>query len=152
MEINSVNYGNSIFSQTLLDLKNQLTTLQTQLASGQKSTTYAGMGVNEGFAVAARSQLASISAFTDTMTNITTNIGVANTALQSMVDIGKTVQNSANSSSQALNSSGQTIGQQTAAAQLSSMLAILNTQSGDRFLFSGSAINTPSEGWIYNIL
>jgi flagellar hook-associated protein 3 FlgL len=152
MAINSVNYGNSIFSQTLLDLKNQLTTLQTQLASGQKSTTYAGMGVNEGFAIAARSQLASISAFTDTMTNITTNIGVANTALQSMVDIGKTVQNSANSSSQALNSSGQTIGQQTAAAQLSSMLAILNTQSGDRFLFSGSAINTPSVASSDNIL
>jgi flagellar hook-associated protein 3 FlgL len=144
MAINSVNFGNSVLSQAVLDLKNQLTTLQAQLASGQKSTTYAGMGVNEGFAVAARSQLASISAFTDTMTNVTTNINVANTALQSMVNIGTTVRNSANSSSQALNSSGQTVGQQTAAAELSTMVGILNTQSGDRYLFSGSAINTPS--------
>jgi flagellin-like hook-associated protein FlgL len=152
MSINSVNYGNSVLNQNLLDLKNQLTTLQTQLASGQKSTTYAGMGVNEGFAIAARSQLASISGFTNTMTNVTTNINVINTALQSMVDIGTTVQNSASSSSQALNSSGQTIGQQTASAQLSSMLDILNTQSGNSYVFSGSATNTPSVASMDNIL
>jgi flagellar hook-associated protein 3 FlgL len=153
MAINGVTYGtSSVLNQSVLDLKNQLTTLQSQLTTGKKSTTYAGMGVNEGFAIAARSQLANISAFTDTMTNITTNINVANTALQSMVDIGTTVQNSANSSSQALNSSGQTIAQQTAASQLSSMLGILNTQAGDRYLFSGSAINTPSVASMDNIL
>ena len=153
MAINGVTYGtSSVLNQSVLTLKNQMTTLQSQLTSGQKSTTYAGMGVNEGFAIAARSQLANISAFTDTMTNINTNIGVANTALQAMVNIGTTVQNSANSSSQALNSAGQTIGQQTAAAQLSSMLGILNTQSGDRYLFSGSAINTPSVASYDNII
>jgi hypothetical protein len=102
------------------------------------------MGVNEGFAIAARSQLANISAFSDTMSNINTNIGVANTVLQSMVDIGKTVQNTANSSLQTLNSAGQTIAQQTATSQLSSMLGVLNMRAGDRYLFSGSAINTPS--------
>jgi len=145
MAVNGVTYGtSSILNQTVLNLKNQMTVLQSQLTSGEKSTTYAGMGVNEGFAIAARSQMANISAFTDTMTNINTNIGVANTALQAMVTIGTTVQNGANSTAQTLNSSGQTTAQQTAAAQLSSMLGILNTQSGDRYLFSGSAINTPS--------
>ena len=145
MAINGVTYGtSSVLNQSVLNLKNQLTTLQAQLTTGQKSTTYAGMGVNEGFAIAARSQLANISAFTDTMTNINTNIGVANTSLQALVNIGTTVQSSAASSDQTLNSSGQTMGQQTAAAQLGSMLGILNTQSGDRYLFSGSAINTPS--------
>jgi flagellar hook-associated protein 3 FlgL len=145
MAINFVGYGtSSVLNQSVRNLKDQLTTLQSQLTTGTKSPTYAGMGVNEGFAIAARSQLANISAFTDTMTNINTNIGVANAALQSLVDIGNTVQNSANSSSQALNSSGQTIAQQTAASQLASMLGILNTQAGDRYLFSGSAINTPS--------
>jgi hypothetical protein len=145
MAISGVTYGtSSILNQTVLNLKNQMTTLQSQLTSGEKSTTYAGMGVNEGFAIAARSQMANISAFTDTMTNINTNIGVANTALQALVNIGTTVQNGANSTAQTLNSSGQTSAQQVAAAQLSSMLGVLNTQSGDRYLFSGSAINTPS--------
>src|SRR5476651_2900188 len=126
MSISSINCGASVLSQSVTGLKNQLMTLQSQLTTGEKSTTYAGMGVNEGFAIAARAQLANISAFTDTMSNINTNIGIANTALQSMVDIGTTVLNSANSSMQTLNSAGQTISQQTAQSQLSSMLGILN--------------------------
>ena len=83
MAINGVTYGtSSILNQSVLNLKNQMTTLQSQLTTGEKSTTYAGMGVNEGFAIAARSQMANISAFTDTMTSVNTNIGVANTVLQ----------------------------------------------------------------------
>src|ERR1700730_11514578 len=152
MAINSVSYGPTYLNQSLLNLHDQLTTLQSQLTPGKKSTSYAGMGVNERFAIAARSQLANISAFSDTMSNINTNIGVANTALQSMVDIGKTVQNSANASAQTLNSAGQTIAQQTATSQLSSMVGILNMQAGDRYLFSGSAINTPSVASADNIL
>ncbi len=145
MAINSVGYGTSaILNQSVQNLKTQLATLQSQLTTGTKSTSYAGMGVNEAFAIAARTQLANISAFSDTMSNINTDIGIGNTALQSMVDIGTTVLNSANGSSQTLNSAGQSIAQQTATSQLSSMIGILNIQAGDRYLFSGSAINTPS--------
>jgi flagellar hook-associated protein 3 FlgL len=144
MAINGVSFGSTALMLSLRSLNSQLTTLQSQLTTGKKSTSYAGMGVNEGFAIAARSQLASISAFSDTMSNINTNIGIANTALQGMFDIGSTLENSANSSSQSLNSSGQTISQQLATSQLSSMLGILNMQAGDRYLFSGTAINTPA--------
>jgi flagellar hook-associated protein 3 FlgL len=152
MAINNVTFGPTILNQSLVTLKDQLTTLQSQLTTGKKSTSYAGMGVNEGFAIAARSQLADISAFSDTMSNINTDIGVANTGLQSMVNIGTTVLSSANSSMQTLNSAGQTVAQQTANSQLSSMLGILNLQAGDRYLFSGGAINTPSVASIDNIL
>jgi flagellar hook-associated protein 3 FlgL len=152
MAINGVGYGTTVLNQSVLNINNQLTALQQQLTSGKKSASYAGMGVNEGFAIAARSQLSNISAFADTMTNINTNIGIANTALQSMVTIGTTVLNSANSSMQTLNSAGQTISQQTATSQLSSMLGILNIQAGDRYLFSGAAINTPPVASMDNIL
>src|SRR6267378_5209116 len=145
MAINGITYGtSSVLNQSVLSLKNQMTALQSQLTTGEKSTTYAGMGVNEGFAIAARAQLANISAFSDTMSNINTDIGIANTGLQSLVDIGTTMVNAANSTMQTLSSAGQTIAQQTAYSQLSSMLGILNLQAGDRYLFSGSAINTPS--------
>jgi hypothetical protein len=152
MAINGVSYGPTYLNQSVLNLNNQLTMLQDQLTTGKKSSSYSGMGSNEGFAIAARSQLANISAFKDTMSNINTDIGIANTALQSMVDIGTTVFNSANSSMQTLNSAGQTISQQTATSQLSSMLGILNLQAGDRYLFSGSAINTPSVASMDDIL
>ncbi|QDW39687.1 flagellar protein [Bradyrhizobium sp. KBS0727] len=153
MAINSLSYaGSLILNQSVQTLKNQMTVLQSQLTTGNKSTTYAGMGVNEGFAIAARSQLSGMSAFTDTMTVINSSIGVANTVLQAMNDIGKTIQNSANGSSQALNTAGQSIAQETATSQLSSMLGILNTQAGDRFLFSGTAVTTPSVASMDDIL
>ncbi len=82
MAINSISYSGSLFGQAVLNLNNQLTNLSTQLATGEKSTTYSGMGLNEGFAVAARSQLSNISAYGDTITNVNTIIGAANTALQ----------------------------------------------------------------------
>ena len=144
MAINSIGYGSTVLGQSVRNLNDQLTTLSAQLTTGKKATTYAGMGVNEGFAIAARAQLSNISAFTDTMTKITTTINVTNTALQALANIGGQVQNAAGASSQALNSAGQTIAQQNALAQLGSMLGILNTQSGDRYVFSGGAIDTPS--------
>jgi flagellar hook-associated protein 3 FlgL len=144
MAINSIGFNNSLFGQAVLNLNNQLTNLSTQLATGEKSTTYSGMGSGESFAIAARSQLSNISAFTTTITNVNTSINAANTALQSLSAISTTVQSDAASTPQDLNNTGQTIGQQNALTELSSMVGILNTQAGDRFLFSGSAINTPA--------
>jgi flagellar hook-associated protein 3 FlgL len=109
-----------------------------------KSTNYAGMGTDEGFAIAARAQLSNISAYTDTMTNVTTIINAANAALQSLSSTVSEVQNEASASPQNLTSTGQTIGQQNAASQLSSMVGMLNTQVGDRYIFSGTAISTPA--------
>src|SRR3978361_1780515 len=121
MAINNVGIGASVLGPSVLALKNQLGSLQEQMASGKKASTYAGMGVNEGFAVAARARLSNISAFADTMTKVTTNINVANTALQSLSDIGNNMEVAAGNTEQALNSNGQTMAQQTAAGNLSSM-------------------------------
>jgi flagellar hook-associated protein 3 FlgL len=142
MAITGIGFGNTILGGSIQSLKAQMADLQNQLTSGKKSTTYSGMGANEGFAIAARAQLSNIAAYTDTMTKINTNIQVGNTALQALSDIGKQLQTAANSGSQALNSTGQTAGQQTAVAEFSSMVGILNTQAGDRYIFSGSTIYT----------
>jgi len=152
MSINSIGFNNSLFGQAVQNLNSQLTNLSTQLATGEKSTTYSGMGLNEGFAIAARSQLSNISAFTTTITNVNTSIGAANTALQSLSNISTAVRNDAGSTPQNLNSTGQTVGQQNALSQLSSVVGILNTQAGDRFLFSGSAIDTPAVADVDTIL
>jgi flagellar hook-associated protein 3 FlgL len=144
MSISSINYGSSVLGQSVQNINNQLTNLSTELSTGVKSQTYAGMGVNEGFAIAARAQLSNISAFTNTMTNVNTIISAANTGLQSLSQTAKSVQSSAAATPQDLGSSGQTIAQQNAQSQLSSIVGILNTQVGDRYIFSGSAINTPA--------
>lgn len=150
--INSVGNTNILLGQSILSLKNQLDTLQTQLATGRKSTVYSGMGINEGFAIFARSQMSNLDAFSTTMTNINTTIATTNTALTSFGQIASQVKSSAGSLGAIVTGSGQTVGQQTATLQLKSMLEILNTQAGDRFLFSGSAIDTPSVASVDEIL
>jgi flagellar hook-associated protein 3 FlgL len=142
MSISSINFGTSLLGQSIRNINNQLTDLSTQLSTGLKSTTYAGMGVSEGFAVAARSQLANIDAFTNTITTINTTISAANTALQTLSQIAGQVQGSAASSPRNVASNGQTIGQQNALSELSAVVGILNTQVGSRYIFSGTAVNT----------
>jgi flagellar hook-associated protein 3 FlgL len=144
MSIASINYGSSVLGQSIQNIDNQLTTLSTQLSTGVKSQNYAGMGIDEGFAIAARSQLSNITAFGDTMTNVNTIINSANTVLQSLVATAGNMQSAAAATPQNLTSNGQTIGQQNAASQLSSLIGMLNTQVGNRYIFSGSAINTPA--------
>jgi len=136
--------GGSLFGQAVQNINRQLTNLSTQLATGKISTTYSGFGANEGFAIAARSQLSDISAFTTTITNVNTVIDSANTALQSFSSIAEQVQSGAASGAQDITSTGQTIAQQNGLSQLTGLVGILNTQVGDRFIFSGSAINTPA--------
>src|SRR3954453_3193435 len=152
MSISSINYASSVLGQSVRNINNQLSDLSTSLATGLKSQSYAGMGVNEGFAIAARSQLANISAFSDTMTTVNTIVNAANLALQSLSSITGQVQSTAAAISKNLTSTGQTIGQQNALSQLSAVVGILNTQVGDRYIFSGTAINTPAVASAADIL
>jgi len=144
MSISSINYGSSLLGLTVRNINNQLSDLSTQLASGVKAPDYAGMGANEGFAVAARSQLSNIAAFTTTITHVNTIIQAANTSLQSLQAIHDQVQGAASTTPQNLTSTGQSIGQQGALSNLSAIAGILNTQVGDRYIFSGSATNQPA--------
>src|SRR5579859_2331140 len=104
--------GSTLFGQAVQNINSQLTNLSTELATGKKSTNYSGFGVNEGFAIAARSQLSDISTITGQL------------------------QSGAVAGPQNINSSGQTIPQQNALSQLTGLVGILNTQVGDRFIFS----------------
>jgi len=144
MSISSINYGSSVLGAQIRNINQQLTDLSTQLSTGKLSQSYSGMGTNEGFAIASRAQLSNIAAYTDTITNVNVNINLANTALQSLTTIRNTVQTGSATSSQDLNVNGQTVAQNTAAAQFGSMVGVLNTQSGNRYLFSGTAYNTQS--------
>ncbi|WP_440641503.1 flagellar protein [Bradyrhizobium sp. PUT101] len=144
MSISSINYSSSILGAQIRNINQQLTDLSTQLSTGKLSQNYSGMGTNEGFAIAGRAQLSNIAGYTDTITNVNVSINLANTALQSLTKIRNTVQTGSANTAQDLNVNGQTIAQNTAAAQFGSMIGVLNTQTGSRYLFSGTAVNTQS--------
>ncbi|WP_407119660.1 flagellar protein [Bradyrhizobium sp. STM 3561] len=142
MSISSINYSSSVLGAQIRNINQQLTDLSTQLSTGKLSQNYSGMGTNEGFAIAGRTQLSNIAAYTDTITNVNVSINLANTALQSLTTIRTNTQTGSASTAQDLNVNGQTVAQNTAAAQFGSMVGVLNTQSGNRYLFSGTAVNT----------
>ena len=137
MSIDGVSGRTSYIGTSIIGLRNQLNELTQQLASGKVSTTYAGQGADRGFALSLRAQVSSINAFANTATNVNTRIGVLNLALQGMTNIGTSVKSAASSSTIVLNNNGQTSGQITAQAAFSNAVSLLNSQSGDRYLFSG---------------
>ena len=144
MTISGVSSNLAPLIQSALDINKQLDDLQTQLGSGQKSTTYAGLGSQSGIAVALGAQLSTINSFDDTIANIGTTVSLQQTVLQQIASIGNTVRSSATQLDFAIDGTGQTTSQKTAASMLDQMLSLLNTQGSNGYLFSGSGTSQPS--------
>lgn len=145
MTVSSVSANIAPLLQSALSIDNQLQTLQQQLGSGQKSTTYSGLGPQSGIAVALNAQLAAISSYDDTITNVGTTVSLQQAVLQQIASIGSTVQAATvQQPSFAIDSTGQTTVQKTAQGQLDQILSLLNSQGGNGYLFSGNALDQPS--------
>lgn len=142
MSIDGVSGKTSYIGTSILNIRAQLNDLTTQLATGRVSTTYAGQGVDRGFALGLRAQVSSIDSYSNTSTNVNTRLSVVNLALQGMADVSNQTKSAATSSTIILNNNGQTSGQITAQASFANAVAMLNSQSGDRYLFSGRATDT----------
>jgi flagellar hook-associated protein 3 FlgL len=142
MSIDGVSGRTSYIGTSILNIRKQLDDLTQQLASGRVSTTYAGQGANRGFALSLRAQVSGIDSYADTAKNVNTRLNVANLALQGLADIGASVKSSAGTSTIVLNNNGQTSGQITAQAAFANAVSLLNSQTGDRYLFSGRTTDT----------
>jgi flagellin-like hook-associated protein FlgL len=137
MSIQGVSGLSSQMIQNLVDLNNQLDDLQQELGTGQKSQTYAGLGVQRGLTVGLQQQLSAMSGFDNTITTVNTQLSVAQTALQGIATAATTVKQTAVNSQFAIDQTGQTTDQQTAQGQLDQIIGALNTQVGSNFIFSG---------------
>jgi flagellar hook-associated protein 3 FlgL len=142
MSIDGVSGKTSYIGTSILNIRAQLNDLTTQLATGKVSTTYAGQGADRGFALGLRAQISSIDSYSNTSTNINTRLSVVNLALSGMAGVASQTKSAATSSTIVLNNNGQTSGQITAQAAFANAVAMLNSQSGDRYLFSGRATDT----------
>lgn len=144
MTIDGVSGRTSYLGSSILNIKNQLNTLSEQLSSGKKATTYAGLGVDAGTATGLRAQIASYASYANTATVLNTRINIANLSLQGMSKAGAEVKAAAAGATLTLDNTGQTAGQKTGMASFTQMIALLNTEVGGRFLFSGRATDTPA--------
>lgn len=138
--------------QTLLDTRSRLDDLQRQLATGQKSTTYSGLGVDRGLAVSLNAQLQSIGGFDEAIKQISTRLNIIQTTLGRVSDIGHEIKTATTGAPFDPDTSGQTTLQKTAASNLGELLGLLNTQVGDQYVFSGRDSEKPSVETLDHVL
>src|SRR3954463_9870417 len=77
--------------QQLLDMRSHFDDLQRQLSTGQKSATYAGLGLNRGVTVSLNAQLSAVGVYDKPIDNVTTCIALMNTALGGMTALASAV-------------------------------------------------------------
>ncbi len=127
------------------NMMNQLNTLGQELGSGQATQTYSGLGSQAGVALALNGQLAAINGYSSTGSTVGTTLTLAQSVLTQLSSTGSAVQQSVSQQGAfTLDNNGQTTTQEAAASQLDQILALLNTQVGNNYIFSGSAVNQPS--------
>ncbi|HZE15968.1 MAG TPA: hypothetical protein VE197_09820, partial [Mycobacterium sp.] len=84
MSINSIGPSAPSMVQTLISMRAQFDDLQRQLSTGQKSDTYAGLGLGRGMAVSLNAQVSALDAYNNTIDNVMTRTNLAQNALSSM--------------------------------------------------------------------
>ena len=142
MTISAAGSTASILTQRLVNMRSQFDDLQRQLSTGQKSDTYAGLGLDRGLTVSLNAQSAQIGSYNTTIDNVMTRINVAQNALTAIDKVSSGL-GSALSQGTDSPTNGNTT-QISAQSWLQQLVGLLNTQVGDRYVFSGSATDTPS--------
>jgi flagellar hook-associated protein 3 FlgL len=144
----SITGPGSITATNLLaqnNMSNQLNTLSVELGTGDAASTYSGLQSQAGLAVQLSTQLADISGYSSVASAVGTTLSVAQTALGQLSSAGSDVQQLVTDKAGfSLDSSGQTVTQESAASYFDQIISLLNTQVGSNYLFSGSAADQPS--------
>ena len=144
MSVSAIGSQAAMAVQQLVTMRSQFDDLQRQLSTGEKSATYAGLGSDSGVTVGLNAQLAALSSYDSTISMVSTKIDLMSNALSSMSDVGSNVLSALQQAGTTSDGSGQTVAQQTAQSSLGQLVDLLNSQSGNDYLFSGNATDQPS--------
>ena len=70
MSVSRIGAQSALIIQQLVSMRAQFDDLQRQLSTGQKSATYAGLGLNRGVTVSLNAQLSAIGGYDNTINNV----------------------------------------------------------------------------------
>jgi flagellar hook-associated protein 3 FlgL len=127
--------------QYLSQLQSQGQTLENQIASGQKSQTYAGISSQAGQVINLEATQSQQQGYMNTIGTVTTRLQTTSLAMQNIASIATSFQNTLANSAFAPN--GASV-QQTAQQLLTELGSYMNTQDGSRYVFSGNQTSTPT--------
>src|SRR6185437_5125500 len=127
--------------QYLQQLQTQGQTLETQIASGQKSQTYAGISSQAGQVINLTATQSLQQGYMNTIDTVNTRLKTMSLAMQNISSIATSFQNTLANS--AFSPNGASV-QQTAQQLLTELGSYMNTQDGSRYVFSGNQTSTPA--------
>jgi flagellin-like hook-associated protein FlgL len=128
----------AINARTFTEMRAQLDDLQRQLATGKKSETFTGLGIDRGLDVDLRMRLARITAYETSISAVDLRVSIMNTSLDRMREIGQELRSDTRFPvTYELVDGGQTAAQRASALRLDEAIGLMNERAGDRYLFSG---------------
>lgn len=140
-----------VMAQT--NMFSQLDKLSEELGTGQTAQTYSGLSSQAGLSLELSAQLSAIDGYSSTATTVGTTLGIEQSVLGQLNDVGSAMAKAiGEQGTYSLDNNGQTQTQLTAASSLDQIFAMLNTQVGGNYLFSGSAVNQPATASTSDIL
>ena len=120
---------------TLIDIKQQSSDLQRQLATGKKATTYGGLGLDRGIDLSFRGELSQVEGYLATIQHVQIRIDLTNDILDRVRDIGADTKADALGSLFDPENSDRTSFQEISRSKFSEMVALLNNQIAGRHIF-----------------
>jgi len=149
MTISGIGGQSQSMVRALIGMRTMLADLQRQMTTGKKTDSYAGLGVDRGLAVTLRAQLAARKGYNDSIVNAGTRIDIAQSALTRISAVGREIK----TASGQMSSEGQrATAKESAKNAIDEILGLLNSQAGDRYLFSGLATDRPATETVDAIL
>jgi len=141
MSISGIGGSAQMSLQAIVAMRDQLDDLQRQLGTGQKSDSYAGLGLDRGLTVGLRSQLSAIAGYQDAITQVGVRLDLMQTALSQFGTITQQTKSSISQSQFVLHGTTQTQDQVNTLGELNQLIGLLNTGADGRYLFSGRSVD-----------
>ena len=140
----SSNFGNMqavLRGIDTLNARNDILTAQT--STGVLSSSYAGLGDEADAAISLEPQITATNAWQTNLTQMQTKFSATQNALSGITAIATSLQNSLLSLQATSSPSTVALASNTARQQLTQLTSLLNTQSGDNYVFAGTASDQP---------
>ena len=131
-----------IRSDLLIQNQDRLADLNRQLATGERSQTYGGLGVERNQSISLRQDISQLEAFQSNIQRLDIRVEITGLSLERLEALRIEARDAINPNNFIDLGNGQTFTQATADALLTESFALLNTQSDGRYVFSGNQVNT----------
>ncbi|WP_306258087.1 flagellin [Pararhizobium sp. IMCC21322] len=130
----------------LVQLRQSMSGLEQQLATGRKSETYAGIGSERSLSIAFRSDVSRLESYQSSITLIELRLSISDQVLTRMDGVATEARGSMDPNIYQLLGDGRSQGQVTSHNLLGETLSMLNSEAGGRYLFAGQDVsNKPVE-------